>query len=185
MTDFFFEYKTVFQLVHLLGVVIALSGAVLSDTAFFDYSSDSKITGEEISRLRKQSWMVILGLVIIILSGICIFLSDVPRYTHSPKFLAKMTIVAILLINGFILHNRHLPYLVRTVGVDFNTLKSFPRRRVELVVTGAVSNASWVSALALGTIPSLPFDYFTIMSVYISFLCVTILGTLLLRKRLI
>jgi hypothetical protein len=162
--DFFINNKTAFQLVHLLGVVIALCGAVMSDTIFFNSVGDSIITPNEIRYIKRGGHIVIFGLSIIIISGVFIFLSDVDKYLNSPKFLAKMTIVAVLTANGFLFHLS---------------------KRIELILSGAVSSASWISALVLGTLTAVPYSYETIMSMYILFLTISVIGALTLKNRLI
>jgi hypothetical protein len=185
LTYFLIDYKTPLQLVHLLGVMIALSGAVMSDTTFFDSVEDSTITSDEIRHIKRSGRIVICGLSIIIISGVFIFLSDVDKYIHSAKFLAKMSIVAILTANGFLFHLRHIPWLSRVVGTDIRTQPDFRNKRVELILSGAVSIASWISAVVLGTLASLPLSFVTIMTVYIVFIGFTSIVTIVIRKQLI
>jgi hypothetical protein len=185
MPVFFIDYKTVFQLVHLLGVIIALSGAAMSDTTFFDSVADSTITPEEMARIRRGHYTVIAGLSIIIISGVGIYLSDPNHYLHAPKFLAKMTIVLFLTLNGFFFHIRHIPWLTKTVGTDMRTFSDFPLRRIELCLSGALSSASWISAVTLGTLTFVPYSYTTIMTVYIVFIGIASVVAIVFRKWLI
>ncbi|MBI1833913.1 MAG: hypothetical protein HYR90_03740 [Candidatus Andersenbacteria bacterium] len=111
---------------HLVGVILGAGGAVLSDAMFFSSIRDRKLTKTELRFMRMGSHFVWAGLAILVTTGTIIFSSNPEFYMASTKFLAKVTIVsliilmtayganlifagvvALLLMNHLIPHHRH------------------------------------------------------------------------------
>jgi len=86
--------------VHVLAVVIGMGAALSADLLFHFFSKDKHFSFVELRTLGILSKTVWYSIIIIIVSGIFLFLSDTEKYLDSSKFLAKMTIMGILLING-------------------------------------------------------------------------------------
>ena len=143
------------------------------------------ITHTEISFLRACGTLVWIGLFILIVSGTGIFFLDMEKYLNSNKFLAKMTIVTILMINGVIFHIVHIPRLLRHAGQHFPSSDEFMHKRPLLLISGAVSVVSWSWALVLGMMKYVPYAYGTIMLVYIGVLGAAIIAALLLKNKLL
>lgn len=169
----FLNYHNVSVVLHLLGVVTGMGGAVASDLIFFSSIRDKKISHDETRFLRLGSKMVWAGLAIIIISGVFLFFENTERYFNSAKFMAKMTIVAILTINGAVFHFVHMPRLHRYGD----------GRSAFLFVSGAVSIVSWTSALVLGVLGRLTYTYFEIMGVYVVFLLIAVACAILLKNK--
>lgn len=169
----FLNYHNISVIFHLLGVVIGMGGALASDLMFFSSIRDRKISGDEMRFLKLGSKMVWMGLAVIVISGTFLFFENTERYLNSAKFAAKMTIVAILIINGVFFHFLHLPRLNR-----------YPDGYIGfLFMSGAVSMVSWTSALVLGVLGRLTFTYFEIMGVYLIFLLAAIAFSLFLKNK--
>ena len=179
------DFKTAFTIIHLFGVVIGGGGAFASDLIFFSSVKDRKISPTEMRFLHLGSKMVWLGLLIIIISGIFIFFSDIDKYLNSSKFLAKMTIVGIIILNGFVFHISHLPRLHRHINLHFPSSAEFKKNAPLLVASGAVSMVSWTSAIILGVMHSVPYSYPTIMAGYLIFLISAIIISLVLKNRIL
>jgi uncharacterized membrane protein len=154
-------------IVHLFGVVVGAGGAFASDLIFFSSVKDKIINHDEMRFLRLGSAMVWIGLLIIIISGIFLFLADIDRYLSSPKFLAKMTIVAVIIVNGLFFHFYHIPKLHRHAGRHLKSSRAFVRHAPWLVISGVVSIVSWISAIILGSLRQPPFNYGEIMAAYL------------------
>src|SRR3989344_4267080 len=112
----FIEAKTIYVILHLLGAVIGMGGAFASDAIFFSSVRDGKISDTEMRFIRLGGRMVWVGLAIIIVSGFLLFSLNTERFLNSSKFMAKMTIVAIIVINGAIFHLVHIPRLHKHAG---------------------------------------------------------------------
>lgn len=140
----------------------------MSDSMFLKSLKDLKISKTEMSFLQLGSVMVWVGLIILIGSGYLLFSLDSDRYLNSDKFLAKMTIVAIILLNGLFLHVNLIPRLRRHIEGYLPSSDEFMRKRPLLFTSGAVSLVSWLSALVLGALHKVPWSYGEIMGVYLA-----------------
>ena len=179
------DAKTLFLVAHIFGVALGAGGAFMSDAMFMSAVRDSRFSKTEIRFLKLASVLIWSGLTLLVLSGIGIFSTDPERYMASSKFLAKMTIVGVIVLNGFVFHFWHLPLIHRHTGVHFPTSDEFMHKRVWILVSGAVSALSWSSALVLGSLSSVPLSYGAIMGLYGGCITVAIGGALLLRDKLL
>lgn len=180
-----FDRETLFTMFHLLGVVLGAGGAFASDAMFLSSIKDRKFSKTEIRFLKLGSAMVWTGLVILIASGTLLFLGDPAGYLASSKFLAKMTIVAVIVANGLIFHLTHIPRIVRHVGEDLSSSDEFARKGGLLFLSGVISMVSWVSALSLGALRSVPYSYAEIVGAYISVMAAGIIIGLFMKRKLI
>lgn len=179
------DYYSIFTIFHLLGVVVGMGGAIVSDFIFFSSIRDQKISSTEMRFLKLGSRIVWLGLVLIVVSGIFLFETDPARYLNSSKFIAKMVIVFVVIINGIIFHFIHIPRLCRHVGAHFPSSDEFSRKAPLLLVSGVVSVISWLSTLFLGSLRSLPFSALEILGVYFILLLLAAAAVISLKKILI
>ena len=155
MQHFFTALKPLWLFAHMLGVVVGLGSAIVADTLFFKFLKDLRISKKESEVLSYVSHLVVLGLIMLIISGGAIFLSDPVKYLASSKFITKMVIVAVIAINGFALHKRLSPHL-REIQWDAGAhAKNRPLRKLAFAL-GAISSTSWFSALLLGYVKSIP-----------------------------
>ena len=177
------DYHNILTIFHLFGVVVGMGGAVMSDFMFFSSIHDEKISHTEIRFLKLGSLAVWLGLTLIVISGLLLFGENPGRYLNSPKFLAKMTIVVVLVVNGIIFHLIHIPRLLRHAGAHFPSSDEFMRKVPLLLISGAVSMISWFSALILGVLRNPPYTYFEIMTAYLFILAFGIIIVFLFKKK--
>ncbi len=177
---FFQEFKIVSIVVHVIGVVFGMGGALVSDLLFSFFSKDKELNNTEISILVILKKVVLYGLYIIIVSGAAIFLSDIERYTHSTKFLAKMSILSILLVNGVILNKYIWPHVLNR---NFFTLDKERNIRKLAFVCGAISVISWLSLCTLGVIKKLNMSYWSIILIYALIILFGMIVSLFIEKR--
>ncbi len=153
---------------HLLGVVLGLGGATYTDIFFFRFLRDLRISAREAEVLGTISQVVWLAIGILFLTGLFLYLPDMDALNHSPKFLMKMVVTAVLTVNGALLHFFVTPYLLQISFGDAapRTASSpgmapkLPRpannlhgtRRLAYAL-GAVSITSWYLAFFLGLLP--------------------------------
>ena len=181
----FIELKTIFTIAHLLGVVIGMGGAFASDTMFFSSLKDQILSKTELRFLKLGGRMVWLGLGLIFISGITLFLTDPAGYLNSTKFLAKMTIVLLIALNGLYIHKTHLPIMFRTENKKLADSPRFMKSRPFILASGAISVTSWIFALVLGALRSIPYSYGVIMLVYLVCIAIALSGTALLKEKII
>ena len=168
---FFANIKIPMTVVHVLSVVFGMGSALLSDVLFTFYSRDKKLSHHEIHTLGILSRIVWFSLVFIILSGIGLFLSDMAKYSSSVKFLGKMSIMAVLLVNGFVLDRFIWPHL--GARSFLTTQKNASLRKIAFIC-GAISVLSWISVCVLGVLSSVSVTYHQLMALYAGVLLVAI-----------
>ena len=179
------EIKIIYTIFHILGAVLGAGGAYVSDAMFFSSVRDRVIGAVELRFLRLGSIFVWMGLGVLIVSGALLFSTNPAGYLASSKFVFKMFVVLVILINGIVFHTVHLPRIHRHAGHHYPSSDEFMRKRGILVASGVVSMTSWTVALVLGVLRSIPVDLGTGILVYIIFEIVMISGALLFSKRLI
>lgn len=181
----FVDVKTALLVVHLIGLALGVGGALLSDAMFFVSIRDWRISKTELKFLTLGSSSVFLGLLLLIASGSGMFLLDPERYLESSKFIAKMTIVLILIVNGLILHNLQIPHLKDMAERGASTRVHMLELRSLFLLSGVLSIVSWLAALTLGAFRVLPWPYLIIMGVYASAVLLGFLIAFLFRDRII
>jgi hypothetical protein len=177
----FFEWsKTPATVVHVFSVVFGMGGALVSDVLFSFFSKDKKMSKGELATLSVLSNLVFYSLFLIIISGTFIMFSDLDKYLNSSKFLAKMSILLVLLLNGYILNRYVWPHLL---GKGFFKNKKEKRVRRLAFACGAVSVVSWLSVCMLGVLDSLKFNYPFIISCYLIIISFGIICALFVEKK--
>ena len=179
------NYHNLLILFHILGVAVGFGGVVMSDYIFLSSMRVGEIAKERFVFLKESSRMVWIGVLLMVISGALLFFEFPDRYLASGKFLAKMTLVAILIINGAFFHWFHLPRLRRYLDADLSTLPEFKKHFPTLLVSGAVSSVSWLGALLLGVLGRSPYTYWQIIGTYLPILVIGVLGALVLRNKLV
>ena len=163
--SFFLEQKQLFTIMHVFSVVVGMGAAFVTDILFTLFASNRTLSRFEISVIRFLSRVVMIALGFIIVTGFCIFLSDTDKYLNSAKFLTKMTVIAVLSINGALLHF----YVFKHLS-DKNYLtnkKSIPARKISFAL-GSISFVSWTTALSLGVLDKITIPYLYAVSIYLS-----------------
>lgn len=166
---------------HVISVIFGMGSALISDILFTFYSKDKKLNKTEINTLSVLSKVVLISLFFIIASGFVIFLSDIDKYLSSVKFLSKMTIMIILLINGYILNRYVWSHLLQK---DFFISKrERPMRRIAFI-SGAISVVSWIFVCILGMLNDVTFDYYQILIFYSAIIIVgSVISIIIERKK--
>ena len=155
----------------------------MSDIMFFSTIKDEKVSKTEMRFLRIGSAFVWLGIIVLVVSGLGLFMTNSEGYLASSKFLAKVSIVSIIILNGIFFHISHLPRIKRHVDHHFPSSDEFMRHRPLLLSSGAVSFVSWTSAIILGGLKSVPYSYRAIMLGYLVAVSVAILIAQVLFKH--
>lgn len=177
------EYKSYVVLLHLLGFALGVGGATISDVLFLRFLKDFKITIEEKNILQLMSQIVWVGLLIIVVSGVGLFLPESAELLESAKFLTKMIVVAVIILNGALLNLLITPKLLtiawKTNGID---VKSTSRMSNLAFASGAVSFISWYTAFFLGFAKNVPYSFTQLISVYAGALLFGIVASQVFKK---
>ncbi len=127
--------------IHVLAFALAL-GCVLREDAklIFSRSHDAQA-------LRSAARLVRFALIILWASGLALLVVETGAALHrvadNPKLLAKLTVVAVLTLNGVALHLAAFPCLLGDRRPSHSSSNI-------AAVLGAVSTASWLAATLLG-----------------------------------
>lgn len=180
VTEFFQIIKTPATVLHVLSVVLGMGSALASDFLFSFFSKDKKLNDTEIKTLSLLAKVVHYSLFIIIFSGILIFFSNTEKYLHSAKFLAKMSILLVLLINGYFLNKYVWPHLLNK---NFFILKKEQSVRRLAFTCGAISVISWIYVCGLGVLDSISLSYSMIISLYLGIIFLGVVTAWKIEKK--
>lgn len=175
------DLQIVLVIAHIIGVALGVGGATVSDIFFIRILRTKVINEFEFQNLRVLSRIVWAGITILILSGLSLLWlmhenTGAIGILNSPRFLAKLTLVAVVTLNGFIFHFYVFPKLKQCIDQKHALAKN----TWLLAITGATSGASWYSIVLIAM---LRFDwpYFVWIGLYLGVL----LGGILTAKFLI
>jgi len=176
-------------LLHLFGFALGVGGATVSDILFFKFLKDFKISPEENKILKVMSQIIWFGLLIVVISGLGLYLPNMEILNETPKFLMKMIAVIVIIINGSLLNLLVSPKLMK-MYVDYhdpekstvlNIIKAMKLRKTAFAL-GAVSFVSWYTAFILGSFDKISLGFWTLFLIYFVALIVGVVGSLIFEK---
>lgn len=169
--------------VHLLGLVLGLGGALILDVMIFHFLNNFKISTREAVIMHLLSQMIVLGLILLFVSGVAILFTDLHGYLENPRFLMKMTVVGVVALNGVVLNIYVAPQMELISLREEDRESNQTLVKVSFIV-GAVSAISWMSAFFLAMIGVLEtFSYVTLLAAYLLLLAIAISGGLFTKHR--
>ncbi len=184
------DYQQIAVGVHLVGFALGLGGATISDVMFFRALRKKQLTDDTYSTLNTLSRIIWIGLGLLILSGLTIFALIYSEQGHlsllaSPRWQAKLILVGVVLINGFVFKMRIFPFLKNLIGQPLS-LGNIGTKIWALVISGTISILSWYSILIISLLPrTFRPPLFQFLGVYVILLVVGILmSKALLTKTL-
>ena len=180
-------HRYLLVIAHLLGVILGVGAATISDILFFRFLKDYVISEEEEGTLTTLSEIVWIAIGILVLSGIGLYVVNVATLSVSGKFMVKMVAVGVLIINGFVLNRIISPALIRMSFIenDPQMSKGMKRLRTFSFVAGAVSITSWYFIFILGALRGKTFDFEGLLTLYTILLVLAIAGGLLFGPRML
>ena len=149
--------RTGLRVVHLCGLVLGVGSATLLDLIIARFILMRGISYEHVFVVDFSSKIVSVGLGLLWISGIGFLLHYgvfEPAKLQNPKIWAKIAIVAVLSVNGFLVHYFVLPRIRNQVGKRLLDGLS-PLDCSLVLLAGTVSAISWYVPLILGAIPQL------------------------------
>lgn len=100
------EYLLTF---HLLGMILGVGGTLILDMLIFHFLRNFQINSSEAVIMHLISEIIILGLILLFVTGTAMYLTDIEGYNNNPRFLMKMTAIIVLSINGVFLNFYMMP----------------------------------------------------------------------------
>ena len=161
------NWQNALAITHVIGVALGVGGATLNEIFYLKFKtmlgSQVSPSGNTLFALIRRTFYA--GLALLIVSGlgfvVLYWFNGVQEFFSNPRLLAKLTIVAILLV-GLVVS----------------------RAKQQTFLASAVSLASWYGALAIGTWRTLDASYGTIMGWYGIAVIAFIVVLLLIRRWL-
>ncbi|MGV3600002.1 MAG: DUF6644 family protein [Dyadobacter fermentans] len=126
------------QIVHILGIVLLVGAAFLFDLRLLGFSRHLPVTG--LSR-HLLPWSQ-RGLVLIIPSGILLFITNAQALGTDPVFWLKIGLIVLAALNVFVFH--------RVVYAPFKRGGGSGELPAAARVCGVVSIAVWIAVVACG-----------------------------------
>jgi hypothetical protein len=146
--------RTILLLFHVLGLCAGMGTALFLDIYLLRFLYSKPITAQSVSIFEFGSTVVAVGLAILWVSGLgflMMYWFDSPEKLSNPKVWSKISIVALLTINGYVLHKVIFPRLKARLGkrilADLAVNDALP-----FLIAGCVSSVSWGTAFCLGMI---------------------------------
>ena len=181
----FVDLKTIYTILHLFGVVLGAGGAFVSDGIFISTIKDERITKTELRFIEVGGRMVWVGVGILLLSGALLVSTDVAGYLASSKFLVKMAIVGVIILNGIFIHRVLRPCLEEHQGELLSESPLFTLHAPQLVLGGVISMVSWISTIILGSLRGIPYTFTEGMIFYVAALLLGFIFALFFHRKLL
>ncbi len=144
------DFYTLFKISHIIGTVLGAGGATFAEVLSYQALKDKKVSEEESNVLKITFFILRIGLFLTVISGFGFLIlwrlgNFGPAYFYNERFLSKMLIVAIIMLNALAMQFKIIP---TSIG-------------------SPISLISWYSALILGSWRSLNISFITIILFYI------------------
>jgi hypothetical protein len=162
---------------HLFGLAFGLGGASTIDSILLVACRRGKVTRELVDVVHSAAGLVAGAMVLLAVSGTAFFLVG---SEPTPKFWAKMVIVAIACLNGLAAHRLVFPLIESAATSGTGRLHLRPWSARLAAASAAVSSVSWSGALILGAWRGLRLGMVPILAVYASVLAAAVLVSAIL-----
>lgn len=164
-------------MLHVVGMALGLGTATLADLFFFKFLKDFRISEMEADVLKIFSQIIWFTIGIVVMTGLGLFLPEADQLLTSDKYLMKMIVVGIIILNGAILNLLIAP---RFLQIQFGKHEHQPgelvRTRRMAFLFGPISVVSWYSAFILGMLEESPAPFSTLWRIYVSLLILAVVA---------
>ena len=149
--------RTIFLLAHVAALAVGMGGALLLDGYLVGYLYRRAVT-EHVAELATLGGRAIAAaLALLWLSGFGFLLQyalENPERLANPKLWAKVSIVAILTANGYLIHRIILARVQTCIGKPLLAGLSLATAQ-PILMLGTISAVSWLTAFVLGMVREL------------------------------
>lgn len=141
--------KTLIVYVHLIAACVAV-GILLMQDLVLAKTGGKPMSLYSIKELKRAAGIISVALGVLWASGLTLvligYLDNPQEYLLNQKLWAKFTVVAVLTINGIVLHHFSFPRVASSRGV----LGLSKLEKTLVILTGCISTVSWLFACYLG-----------------------------------
>lgn len=186
LISFLEKTHEVIALIHIMSIAIGVGAATIADIFFFKFLKDLRISQFEADVLKTISEVVWLALGVLVISGLALYLPHSAELLETPKFLVKIIIVAVIIVNGALLNLIVSPKLIHISFGEKHKHEKGELHRLErfALALGAISMISWYSALLLGAISSIALSFIQIFGIYMGLLVVGVIVSQIIERRI-
>jgi uncharacterized membrane protein len=174
ITPILASQKIWWVIAHNIGFILGLGSATITDIFFFRFLKDSGISQEEKETMDTLTNIIWVGLAILIITGVALFLPEQARLAISSKFLLKVVVVSVIVVNGLLLNMFVGPHMRR---LSFEGTVPARRFRRLAFALGGVSLTSWYLAFFLGSLRKIHIDFKTALIGYATLLVLVIISS--------
>lgn len=171
--------KVWWVIIHNIGFILGVGSATITDIFFFRFLKDSTISQEEKETMDTLTNVIWVGLAILIVSGLCLFIPEQVRLLASSKFLLKVVVVSVIVVNGLLLNMFVGPHMRR---LSFEGTPPARRFRRLAFALGGISFTSWYMAFFLGSLRKISINFQTAVLVYLALIICVVLGSQIMER---
>jgi hypothetical protein len=139
--------STVVLFVHIAGLVIAGGIAIAADWATYRLARDATARAKHLNDMFATHRVVITALILVFASGFLMFAADIETYGPSRVFWVKMTLIAVLLLNGW-----NMTRIESTLGAEGLNGQASEALWNRLRGSATQSVILWITVVLAGTI---------------------------------
>lgn len=126
------------EIIHILGIVLLVGAALLFDFRLLG-SSKNLLVSDMAQYLLPWSRR---GLILIIPSGILLFITNAEALGFDPTFWLKMVLLVVAGMNAFVFH--------KFVFTGLDDLNISPKSSLQLKIPALISIALWIAVISCG-----------------------------------
>lgn len=179
MMEFLITYKPVLVVLHAIAAAVGLGTVVVTDTLFFRYLKDFKISKKEEETMSAISSVVWVAIAVLFITGLALYLTAPLDYLAKSKFVVKVIVFMVIVINGLVLNLWISPVLKKIAFGPVEHQPAFKLRMMRRIAfaSGVVSAISWLTVFLLGSVRSIPLSVEDGLIGYAAVLLVGIVGS--------
>lgn len=162
------NYKGVIILLHAVAAAIGVGAVTITDVFFFRFLKDYRISHDEAEIMHMLSNVIWFALGMLVLTGIGLFIPAQAALLLKSKFIMKMFLIVVLVINGVLLNFMIHPRLVE-ISFGEDTVQhpgELHHLRKLAYAFGGISLISWYSVFILGSLKDVPFTFLQLLAGY-------------------
>lgn len=178
------EHHEFIAILHLFGAALGIGGATISDVLFFRFLKDFRISEWESEVLHALSQIIWFALAVLLLAGLALYLPEAGELNQSAKFLVKMIVVAVIIVNGALLNILIAPKLVKISFGKKHEHEAGELHHIRKIAfaLGAISIVSWYSAFTLGALRKVPLEFSSLLLLYLLLIGVAIAASQIMER---
>ncbi|MBP6925477.1 MAG: vitamin K epoxide reductase family protein [Candidatus Pacebacteria bacterium] len=173
------QYKGIIVLFHAIAAAIGVGAVTITDIFFFRFLKDYRISHDEAAIMHTLSNVIWFALGLLVLTGIGLFIPESGILLLKSKFIMKMLLILVLIINGVLLN---LVIHPRLVDISFGDATvdhpgELHHLRKLAYAFGGVSLVTWYGVFILGSFRDIPLSFGQLFSIYALLIAVAVAGS--------